>query len=139
MAEVIGVASGIAGIGTIALQSSVALYQTINSYQSYQPRMRDLAEETGALSGVLESLVETVHATSDLDFSALKIPLKRCGNACDDFKQEIEKCSARSGGSRASFRDWARLKYMGDDIDGFRRLLSSYKMTITIALTDASL
>lgn len=139
MAEVIGVASGIAGLGTVALQSSVALYQTINSYQSHQQRVRDLAEEAGALSGVLESLIATVGSASDLDFSALEIPLKRCGKACDEFKEEIQKCSARSGGSRASFRDWARLKYMGDDVDGFRRLLASYKMTITVALTDATL
>jgi hypothetical protein len=28
---------------------------------------------------------------------------------------------------------------MGDDIDGFRRLLAGYKLTINIALTDANL
>lgn len=33
-------------------------------------------------------------------------------------------------GSRTSFRDWAKLRYMGDDIDGFRRLLAGYKLTI---------
>ncbi|XP_044715337.1 uncharacterized protein HRG_10916 [Hirsutella rhossiliensis] len=49
------------------------------------------------------------------------------------------KCVSQSGGTQTTFRGWAKLKYMGDDIDGFRRLLSGYKSTITIALTDANL
>lgn len=40
---------------------------------------------------------------------------------------------------RTNFRDWARLKYIGVDIDGFRRLLAGYKATINIALTDVNL
>ncbi|KAH8751160.1 hypothetical protein BGZ57DRAFT_775119, partial [Hyaloscypha finlandica] len=41
--------------------------------------------------------------------------------------------------NRTSFRDWAKLRYMGDNIDGFRQLLAGYKSTIIIALTDANL
>ena len=59
--------------------------------------------------------------------------------ACSDFEQEILKCSADTTENRTSFRGWARLKYMGEDIDGFRRLLASYKLTISVALTDATL
>ncbi|PTB37133.1 uncharacterized protein TrAFT101_010866 [Trichoderma asperellum] len=139
MAEAIGVASGLLALGQFAFQSSIALYQTISSYQSHQQRVRDLAEEASALSGVLASLVETVQATTDIDLSSLELPLRQCGKACQVFEQQIQKCSSRSTGSRASVRDWARLKYMGDDIDGFRRLLASYKMTINVALTDANL
>ena len=139
MAEPISLASGLAGLAMFAFQSSVALYETVNSYHSHQQRVCDLAEETSALSGVLGSLTETISASNGLDLSALEIPLRRCGKACEEFRQDIQKCSLRSGGSRASFRDWARLRYMGEDIDGFRRLLSGYKMTITIALSDANL
>ena len=139
MAELIGVASGVAGLATFAFQASIALYETVNSYSSHQQRVRDLAEETSALSGVLGSLAETIRASADLELSALEIPLRRCGKACEEFELEIKKCSSRSGGSRASFRDWARLRYMGEDIDGFRRVLSGYKLTITIALSDANL
>ena len=88
---------------------------------------------------VLSSLTETVDANTEVDLSALNLPLLRCGNACKEFEQEIMKCSSRSGGNRTSFRDWAKLKYMGDDIDGFRQLLAGYKSTIIIALTDANL
>ncbi|TQV90532.1 hypothetical protein IF1G_10855 [Cordyceps javanica] len=140
MAEAIGVASGLVALATFACQSSVMLYESVSSFQSHQQRVRDLAEETGALAEVLNSLVDAARANPELRIPALAVPLKRCAKACEEFRQEIEKFSARSiAGSRTSFRDWARLKYMGEDVDGFRRLLSSYKMTISIALTNASL
>lgn len=139
MAEPISLASGLLALTTFACQSSITLYKTVQSFQFHPKRVRDLKEELEALSGVLGSLTETVSATTDVDLSALDLPLLRCGNACKEFEQEIMKCSSRSGGSRTSFRDWAKLRYMGDDIDGFRQLLAGYKSTINIALTDANL
>jgi hypothetical protein len=139
MAETIGLASGLLALATFAFQSSITLYNTVQSFQSHSKRVHDLIEELEALSGVLGPLTETVNATTDVDLSALDLPLLRCGNSCKDFEQEIMKCSLRSGGSRTSFRDWAKLRYMGEDIDGFRRLLAGYKLTINIALTDANL
>ena len=139
MAEAIGVASGLLALSVFAFQSSVTLYQTVQGFQFHPKRVRDLLEELEALSGVLGSLNETVKATTDIDLSTLELPLRRCGNSCRDFEQEIMKCSSRSGGSRTSFRDWAKLRYMGDDIDGFKQLLAGYKSTIIIALTDANL
>jgi Fungal N-terminal domain of STAND proteins len=139
MAEPIGLASGLLTLATFAFRSGITLYNTIHSFQSHPKCVRDLIEELEALSGVLSSLNETVSATADIDLSALDLPLLRCGNACKEFEQELLKCSSRSGGSQRSFRDWAKLRYMGDDIDGFRRLLAGYKLTICIALTDANL
>ncbi|PKY00323.1 hypothetical protein P168DRAFT_76702 [Aspergillus campestris IBT 28561] len=139
MAEPIGLASGLLTLSAFAFQSSVALYEMVTSFQSHPKRVRDLIDELEALSGILEPLTETVAATTDIDLSALELPLLRCGKACEEFQQEILKCLSRSSGSRTSFRDWAKLKYMGDDIDAFRRLLAGYKSTINIALTDANL
>jgi Fungal N-terminal domain of STAND proteins len=139
MAEPISLAAGLLALATFAFQSSITLYNTIQSFQSHPKRVRDLTEELEALSGVLGPLSETVSATTDVDLSTLDLPLLRCGNACKEFEQELLKCSSRSGSSRTSFRDWAKLTYMGDDIDGFRRLLAGYKLTICIALTDANL
>jgi hypothetical protein len=139
MAEPISLASGLLALATFAFQSSIALYETVKSFQSHQKRVRDLIDELEALSGVLGPLTEIVSDTTDVDLSALDLPLLRCGNACKEFEQEIMKFSARSNGSRTSFRDWAKLRYMGDDIDGFRRLLAGYQLTINIALTDANL
>ncbi|KIW87200.1 uncharacterized protein Z519_12102 [Cladophialophora bantiana CBS 173.52] len=139
MAEPIGLASGLLALATFAFQSSITLYNTVQSFQSHPARVRDLLEELQALNGVLGPLTETVGTITDVDLSALDLPLLRCGNSCKEFEQEIKKCSSRSGGSRTSFRDWAKLRYMGEDIDGFRRLLAGYKLTINIALTDANL
>jgi hypothetical protein len=139
MAEPIGLASGLLTLATFAFQSSIALINTVHSFQSHPKRVRDLIEELEALKGVLGPLTETVRDITDVDLSALDLPLLRCGNSCREFEQEIKKCSSRSGGSRTSFRDWTKLRYMGEDIDGFRRVLAGYKLTISIALTDANL
>ncbi|KEF54294.1 uncharacterized protein A1O9_09460 [Exophiala aquamarina CBS 119918] len=112
----------------------------IHAYHTSHPkRVRDLTDELEALSGVLGPLSETLKSSPDIDLSSLDLPLLRCGNACKEFQDELLKCSSRSDNSRVSFRDWAKLRYMGDDIDSFRRLLAGYKLTITIALTDATL
>lgn len=139
MGEPISLASGLLTLATFALQSSVTLYDTIKSFQSHLKRVCDLQEELEALSEVLGPLIELVSADTDSDLAALKLPLLRCGNACKEFERELLKCSSRSSDKRTSFRDWARLRYMGDDIDGFRRLVAGYKLTINVALTDANL
>jgi hypothetical protein len=139
MAEAIGLASGLLALASFALQGSTTLYQTVKSFQSHLKRINELLEELEALNGVLGSLVETVKIATDVDLSTLDLPLLRCGNVCKEFEQEIRRCSSRSGGNRTSFRDWAKLKYMDEDIDGFRRRITGYQSTINIALTDATL
>ncbi|KAJ5757723.1 uncharacterized protein N7511_006417 [Penicillium nucicola] len=139
MAEPIGIASGLVALTTFAFQSSVTLFTLVQSYQSHPKRVRDLTEELETLNGVLGALAETVNANNDTNLTSLEYPLLRCGNACKDFEEELKKSSMRSRAGKTSFRDWAKLKYMGEDIDGFRRMLAGYKSTIIIALTDANL
>ena len=138
MAETVGVAATALALAQFAFQSSITLYQLLKSFGSHNSRVRDLESELNALSEVLSALAGTMEA-SKADMSTLKIPLQQCGNVCADFYKEIVKCSTHSNGTRTSFRDWAKLRYMGDDMDGFRRLISSYKLTISIALSDATL
>jgi sugar-specific transcriptional regulator TrmB len=139
MADPISLASGLLALVTFALKSSTVLYDTVQSYRSHPKNVRDLKDELEALAGVLQALSETVKQNKDTDFTALKLPLLRCGNACGEFGEALAHCSSRSGGSKTSFRDWAKLKYMGDGIDEFRRMLAGYKSTINIALADANL
>ena len=139
MAEVIGVVSGLAGLIALAGQTSLSLYELIKSYRSHPITVRELMQVLEALRGVLDPLAETIKAAKDVDLSALKFPLERCAEACTEFEKEIRKCSSRSNGDRTSFRDWAKLRYMGGDINGFRQLIQGYKMTIGIALTHANL
>jgi hypothetical protein len=129
MAQSIDLSSGLLPSATFAFQSSITLYNTIQSFQFRPKLVRDLTEELEALRDVLSPLTETISAPTDADLSTLEYCLLRCGNYCKDFEQEILKFSSRSGGSRTSFRDWAILRYMGEDIDWFRRLLAGYKST----------
>ncbi len=140
MAEPVSLASGILTLVTFAIQSSVVLYKTIESYRSHPKNVRELLEELQALTDVLQTLSTTAERHKDgIDLTALKLPLLRCGRTCREFEEAVTKCSSRSGGSKTSFRDWAKLKYMGDGIDAFRRMLDGYKSTISIALADANL
>ena len=138
MAETIGIASGLLTLATFAFQSSVSLYKAIDSYKSNHRIIRELKEELEALNRVLSSLRQTA-AKDGADLTALKLPLFGCGKACEDFEGLINKLTAHSGGSRTSFRDWAKLKYMGDDVVGFKHMLAGYKSTINIALGDVNL
>jgi hypothetical protein len=139
MAEAIGVASGLVAWATFALDSCISLYEMVKSIQCHPKRVRDLLEELEILRAVLGPLIEIAQSTNQEDFLELDLPLKRCGNACKEFQLEITKCLSHSGGNRSNFRDWAKIRYIGNDIDGFRRLLAGYKLTINIALTDANL
>ncbi|KAL6900065.1 hypothetical protein GGI43DRAFT_56176 [Trichoderma evansii] len=136
MAETI---SGVAELSATALQAGIGLYMAIKSVQSHQRSVIDLQGETGALINVLDSLNRTIASRKDLDLSALEFPLERCEKSCKEFTKEIEKFFSLSGGNRPRFRDWTRLGWMGEDIDGFRQLLAGYKSMISVTLADATL
>ena len=138
MAEFIGIASGLASLVVSTLQSSQKLHQALKSFQTHQRTIRELKQEVEALIGVLQALQETINKTN-LDLSALQIPLSRCGTACLEFEKVIAKSTTHSGGTKTSIRDWTRFKYMGDDITGFKNALAGYKSTIAIALGDANM
>jgi hypothetical protein len=137
MAEPIGIASGLLTLAAFAFQASLSLYRVVDSFQSNKKIIRELKVELEALDGVLKSLQEAI-ANHIINLPALELPLRSCGQDCVEFEALIVKCTAHSGGSRTSFRDWAKLTYMGDDIVGFKNMLAGYKSTISIALGDAN-
>ena len=138
MADPISLSSGLLALALFAFQSSKTLFDTFNSFQNNPRTVRELKEELAALSGVLESLHETLkHNESSL--LALKLPLLSCGKACVEFEKIVAKCTAHSQKSKTSFRDRARLNYWGKDIAGFQSLIAGYKSTIMIALADANM
>ena len=138
MAEAIGLASGLVALTIFAFQSSVSLHQVVDSFQNKKKIIRELKEELETLSVVLQSLQRAAAHNSE-DLSGLNLPLFRCGKACKDFEEIIIKCTTHSDGLRTSFRDWSKLKYMGDDIAGFKDMLAGYKSTVNIALAGANL
>ncbi|RDW75434.1 hypothetical protein BP6252_06576 [Coleophoma cylindrospora] len=138
MAEALGIASGLVALATFALQSSQVLYQTLSSYQSNNKVVRDLKDELESLENVLHSLND-IAATNEREFAPLANPLLRCGNACREFQDVVTKCSRRSDGAKVSARDWLKMRYMGNDINGFRNILAGYKSTIAIALAGVNM
>ena len=138
MSEPIGVTSGVLALTAFAFQSSKTLYQLFHSFQHHGSKVQQLKDELQALTGVLESLQATLEAAT-MDMSSLKLPLLRCGKACQEFAEIVQKCTAHSKGPRTSFRDWVKLNYMGKDVAGFTTLMASYKATIMIALGDANM
>lgn len=139
MADPLSVTSALIAIVTATIQSSRALYQAIQSLRDHPRAVRLLTAELESLEAVLASL----HAFSGNDPSILvplKLPLTQCTMACADFRDLLIRCTKHSAASTAtSFRDWARLKYMDGDVNGFTAMLSGYKSTIAIALADANL
>ena len=138
MAEALGTASAIATFATLAFQSSVVLYQTIQSIQTRDKIIRELRQELEALQGVLRTLGGSL-SSLDVDLASLEQPLMRCKNACGEFNALIKRCTPHSTDEKASRRDWLRLRYMGEDISGFKNMLAGYKSTISIALAYANL
>ncbi len=138
MVDPISIVSRLVALTAFAFQSSKTLYQVVQSFKSSRKAIRELKEELEALDRVLQSLHQAA-GDSDTDLTGLELPVLRCGKACTEFEAMIVKCTAHSGGSRTSFRDWAKLKYIGDDIIGFKNMLAGYKSTISIALSSANL
>src|SRR5690349_1350567 len=119
MVEPIGIASGALALSIFAFKSSVSLYQSVKSFQSNKREIRDLKEELETLSNVLQSLPQLASRHED-QFKTLCLPLLRCGQACKDFEEVIANCTQHSHQSRTSFRDWAKLQYLGNDIARFK-------------------
>jgi hypothetical protein len=138
MADPISIASGLLALVEFALQSSTTLCQAVQSFLSNQRTIRELREELKALEKVLTFLHEAA-INPDADLTALKLPLLRCGEACKDFEAIIIKSTEFPGGLKKSLRDWAKLTYMGDDINGFKNMLAGYKSTIAIALGNTNM
>merc|ERR1711977_607738 len=96
MAEPIGIASGLLALAGFAFQASIALCQTVQSFKFHPKQLRDLKDELEALSGVLSSLTETVSATTDVDLSALDLPLLRCGRTATHQRGTNERSEVSS-------------------------------------------
>ncbi|PTB69441.1 hypothetical protein BBK36DRAFT_1110945 [Trichoderma citrinoviride] len=129
------ISSGVFRILTGALDSSKSLHDTVQSFRNHERTIRELRSELESLIQVLESLRGVVTSDEGPVVSMLKNPVLRCHQICQDFKAVILKCTRHSsGGSRTSFRDWTRIRYMGGDVRDFKDMLAGYKATIAVAL-----
>ena len=140
MAEAIGIVSGLATLVSSALASTIALYETIQSFKRKEKDLRNLRDEVKNLGGVLRVLQEAIRdGSGDIGLQILEKPLVRCCKHCKEYNDLLKKCTERSTEYRTSIRDWVKLRYMGGDIVGFKNMLEGYKSTINIALAGANL
>ena len=138
MGDPLSIASGVLALSAFAFKSSVSLYQSVKSFQSNKKEIRELKGELESLSNIMQSLQQLASKDED-QFKTLSLPLLRCGQACKDFEEVIANCTKHSSESKTSFRDWAKLQYLGSDIVGFKDMLAGYKATISIAIGDINL
>lgn len=138
MSDPISVAAGVVALVTFGVQASSSLLQLIKDFKRAPSTVRQLKEELEALVAVLQSLKATVE-DAESDFTPLETPLYQCSKACRDFEAILSHFAGRSKSAKTSFQDWAKLRYLGSDISGFRDMITGYKATISIALCNVNL
>ena len=139
MADPLSVTSAVVGLIAVSCQASKALRETIHSYKNHTKTVRDLKHELEALEQTLQLLGATLLNLDGVDFAALEFPLRRCGCACEEFRQILEKCTRRNNDDKSTFRGWLKIRWMGSDINGFKDTLAGYKSTIAIAIAGVNL
>ncbi|KAJ0413235.1 hypothetical protein BJY00DRAFT_306460 [Aspergillus carlsbadensis] len=137
MGDPLSVASGIIALSGFALQATKSLFQTIESIRNSKRSVRELRDEVEALCQTLEILTQLA-TEYEVELSALKLPLFRCGVVCQELSDLISQCVKHTDEQKSSLRDWTRLQYMGEDITNYRNVLSNYKATINIAIGGAT-
>lgn len=65
MGEPIDLNSGLLALATFALQPSIALHKTFQSFRFQPKQIRDLKEEIETLSGILGSIIEDAETRQD--------------------------------------------------------------------------
>lgn len=138
MAEVVELTAGLVALTTFAFESSRTLWSMLDEYRNQSRNVRDLKQELEALNGVLKTLQETANQADD-GLAPLKLPLLRCGQACQDLTAIVTQCTTRTGRDKSSFRDWTMLRYHEKDIGGVRNLIAAYKSTIAITLANVNM
>lgn len=133
MADGISVASGIVAISIFAGKSSIALFNTVKSFQNHKRDVRELKDQLETLTGTIQSVQDLAPKHEDT-LEPLNLPLLRCGRACEEFSQMIASCTKHSNQTGTSFRDWTKLKYHNEDISGVKRKLGMYTDTMSIAI-----
>lgn len=123
---------------TVCLKSSALLYKAIEGFNSSRTDVERLKADVGDLNIVLQALEKNMQESSE-NFDTLKLILQQCVDACDEFRKEVMKALGGSGERLQGVKAWVKLQYHGNDIEGFRKLIASYKATMTIALADSNL
>ncbi|KAK5103205.1 hypothetical protein LTS08_004010 [Lithohypha guttulata] len=137
MAEVIGAVSGLAALIGIACKGIQSLIKCLKEIHNAPDVVLELIAQLEAILVVLQSLEKTIDGDDDA-LKTLKGPIEWCGTACIQLRTRL--IGLGSNQSHASrLVDWTKLKFMGNDIEDFKKAMASYKSTICIAVGDVNL
>lgn len=147
MAEAIGIASGIVGTVTFAIQGTKVLLEVIKAYKDAASTLTDLAQDVDATSTILAAIKNSLEEAKDDSFSeSVRNCLREsigavegCGKACEDFAKELSDLMSHSKDGKFSKRDKLKLWFEEETIKGFRYRLGNYKSTLNMVLTLASI
>lgn len=120
------------------IKSSASLHKAIDGFNNSKRDVQHLKAEVGNLNIVLQALEKHIQEATD-NFEILRLILQQCGQTCADFDKAVLDALGDPGDRLQGMKAWIRLQYRGSDIDNFRKLIGSYKATITIALADLNL
>jgi hypothetical protein len=129
----IGLSSSIVSLLSFTIESCTALNRNIKSFKTKNRTVRELRGEGQDLESVLRTLEDSMNNVA-VSMEFLKQPLNRCRDACKDFNALLTEFTEHPTDEEVSVGNWLKLRYMGEDIAGFKNMLAGYKSTITIAL-----
>lgn len=123
---------------TFCIQATASLYQTIDELNSHRRDVVYLKTGLGEFNVILQVLGKKINNSTN-DFKVLSLVLLRCGQVCEEFETSVLDSVKRSKSSVEQSKAWTKLQFLGSDINNFRNLISSYKATVMIALTNHNL
>jgi hypothetical protein len=147
MADPVGLTASIIAIAGLAYQSCKALYELLDGIRNAPKTLQALNEDLSTVHNLLKSIKTAMEDSSDDSFSdgvkncleEAKPALTGCGKACDEFAEKMRKLMSHSHENHTSARDRIKLQFQEKDISAFKYQIGSYKATLNIALSLASL
>lgn len=147
MADPVGLTASIIAIADLAYQSCKTLYELLDGIRNAPKTVQRLNKDLSALQTLLKSIRSTMEESSEDSFSdGVKQCLEEatpalagCEKTCDEFAKKISKITSHSGEHHTSARDRIKLQFQEKDMSVFRYQIGSYKATLNIALSLASL
>ena len=118
-----------------SIKSTKSLYAAVEHYNGRDQTLERLQGELENLINVLGSLREVVESGTPIPRLA-KAAIERCSQVCREFEDAMGMWYTKPVLGR---RDWAKMKFLGIDIDFFIDTLAGYRSTIIIGLSDITM
>ncbi|KAL2837298.1 hypothetical protein BJY01DRAFT_221144 [Aspergillus pseudoustus] len=115
------------------------LSSTTQNIQPHTKSVTSLLIQLEAIVKVIYELEEAVQTKTDIDLSALRLPISYCGTVCEQFNDQVQHQLAHFNNDSERLRGWVRLRYMGGGVDDTKELLSVCDLTLSISLANMHL